>query len=431
MSAIRGGILGAVALIVCLPGWVWAGGNSQGKLAMHVVASGDSLDWEDLVPAACESIHVDVSAAEIFEAGGHGYVVLLAYSVDAVSGVEFALSGWPAGRGAPVLNDPVWHEAGATTFGDHLAAGGATGLGACANPGTAGLVPLGYLRFGPVDSTDVPITLEFTPSTYTDAQDSLLAFTDCSEDFVVAPVVLATGCTIGGVHGEEPDCTVEPDEGGGDISDGNQYDWPVVVETGTLYAYGHKLEAPYVFVFKNDSLYVNEIPVLPALSRESPRPRGAVPELARRQFELAKRVSELIQEMTDRGEPLESIVARAAEAYAESPLIESVRVQGPDIILRWANDPHPDGLTVETRPRAPLPTREEICHRRVMQFASALRPRKIVFYGHRYFVSMDRARARVALDLLRESADPVSEDLSLLRGNAAKDLIDPLALDLH
>ena len=64
---------------------------------MHVIASDEYLDCADLVPAACESINVDISVAELFEAGGYGYIALLAYDVEEITSAEFALAGWPTG----------------------------------------------------------------------------------------------------------------------------------------------------------------------------------------------------------------------------------------------------------------------------------------------------------------------------------------------
>jgi len=182
---------------------------------MHLIASSDSLGCDDLVPAACESINVDLSIEELFAADGFGYVALLAYDVEGVTSVEFALDGWPSGRGAPPLTGPPWCIEGATTFGNHLGSGGATGLGACIEPdSTTGLILLGYLTFGPLDSTDAPIHLDFLPSTYTEPEDSLLAVTDCTEDFVVDELVSWSGCTIGGEYsGSGPDC---PERGGGE-----------------------------------------------------------------------------------------------------------------------------------------------------------------------------------------------------------------------
>ena len=52
--------VGAISAVVLLPGSAVAGDNPSAKLAMHVVA-GYYLDCSDLMPAACESINVDIS----------------------------------------------------------------------------------------------------------------------------------------------------------------------------------------------------------------------------------------------------------------------------------------------------------------------------------------------------------------------------------
>ena len=71
----------------------YAGNNPNAKLALHLVASSDSLGCPELAPAACESINVDLSQEEIRDADGYGYLVLVAYDIDSITGVEFALDG--------------------------------------------------------------------------------------------------------------------------------------------------------------------------------------------------------------------------------------------------------------------------------------------------------------------------------------------------
>ena len=96
------------------------GENPATQLAMHLVASSEYLDCADLMPAACESINVDLSVEEVQAAGGYGYVVFIAYDVEGITGVEFALAGWPTGRGSPPLYQPNWCPEGAMTYGDHM-----------------------------------------------------------------------------------------------------------------------------------------------------------------------------------------------------------------------------------------------------------------------------------------------------------------------
>ena len=95
------------ALLVCPPLISYAGDNPNAKLALHLLASEEYLDCPELMPASCESINVDLSIEEILGAGGYGYIVLVAYDIDAITGLEFALTGWPTGRGAPTLTGPT------------------------------------------------------------------------------------------------------------------------------------------------------------------------------------------------------------------------------------------------------------------------------------------------------------------------------------
>jgi len=71
-----------------------AGQNSAGKLAMHLVASDQILGCEDLLPASCEDIDGDLSAAELAASSGYGYLAFVAYDVTSVKGVEFAVEGF-------------------------------------------------------------------------------------------------------------------------------------------------------------------------------------------------------------------------------------------------------------------------------------------------------------------------------------------------
>jgi hypothetical protein len=93
---------------------------------MHLVAFEQYLDCTDLLPTSCDSINVDLSVAEVLAAGGYGYVAFVAHDVDGITGAEFAVTGWPTGRGAPVLSGPSWCPEDALTLGDALNGGGIT-----------------------------------------------------------------------------------------------------------------------------------------------------------------------------------------------------------------------------------------------------------------------------------------------------------------
>jgi len=203
-----------LALVLALPASSLAGLNPQAKLAMHLVASDSYLTCAELAPASCDSINVDLSAAEILASGGYGYVAFVAYDVTSLTGAEFAVTGWPTGRGAPALNGPVWCSQDALTLGDHLGSGGITTFPAV-EADENGIVLLGHASFGPLDEGDFPITLEYSPSSFTYPGDPHNYVLDGSVNYEEDGIVTETGCTVGGSHAEGVNCGEDFDAGSG------------------------------------------------------------------------------------------------------------------------------------------------------------------------------------------------------------------------
>jgi hypothetical protein len=129
-------------------------GNGNVKLAMHLIASSDSLACDDLIPTDCDFINVDLSSKEVSDADGYGYVVFLAFDADSLYGAEFAVDGWPTGRGAPPKQGPFWCASTPLSLGDIFDDGGITAFGECVGSGNDGFVPVGYIFFGPLDEED-------------------------------------------------------------------------------------------------------------------------------------------------------------------------------------------------------------------------------------------------------------------------------------
>jgi hypothetical protein len=214
-------MIGVVLVVACiltaLARPLSAGENSSAKLAMHVLASSSYLDCTSLSPSTCDSINVDVSVSEILSAGGYGHVVFLAHDIYGMTGAEFRIDGWPTGRGVPQLVGPEWCPDGVLTMGDHLGTGGIT-VFPCVNASEGGLVVIGYCSFGPLAGQDMPITLEYAPSDFSDPANPHNYVLDCTVDHQEDITVASTGCTIGGTHAENPDCS--GDAGGGDAGEG-------------------------------------------------------------------------------------------------------------------------------------------------------------------------------------------------------------------
>jgi hypothetical protein len=193
-----------------------AEGSENAKVAMHLIASRDSLACEDLVPAGCDSINVDLSSEEVLDADGYGYVVFLAFDADSLSGGEFAVDGWPSGRGAPPKQGPYWCADTPLSLGDVFDGGGIIAFGECVNSGVDGLVPLGYIFFGPLDEDDLPINLSYAASTFSYPDSGHNCVLRCAPDFIEYGVVSHSGCTIGGTYTDSlPQCP-ETESGGGD-----------------------------------------------------------------------------------------------------------------------------------------------------------------------------------------------------------------------
>jgi hypothetical protein len=190
---------------------------------MHLVASDQYLDCSGFLPASCDSINVDLSVAEVLAAGGYGYVAFVAYDVDGITGAEFAVSGWPTGRGAPVLSGPSWCPDDALTLGNQLDGGGITSF-PCEQASENGIVLIGYCSFGPLDEEDLPITLDYEASSFSYSADPHNYVLDCTVRYEEDIIAAACGCTIGGVEVAGPQCDEGQDgEGEGEDSDHNTY----------------------------------------------------------------------------------------------------------------------------------------------------------------------------------------------------------------
>jgi len=118
------------------------------------VASEETLDCEELLPASCEDIDGDLSAADLAATDGYGYLAFVAYDVTSVKGVEFAVEGFPMGRGGPSIQGPHWCSSGSLTMGDFLDGGGIVS-GDCLEPDPVSGLCLGGVIKG--ETLDLPL----------------------------------------------------------------------------------------------------------------------------------------------------------------------------------------------------------------------------------------------------------------------------------
>ncbi len=195
--------------------------NPDAKLAMHLVASAEYLYCDDLIASACSGIDPDLTAAELAASGYEGYVVFLAYDLETcISGVEYFVTGWPTGFGAPVFDVPAYCPPMTKTLcmGEPFEAlegvGGICAFGGCEWEAPFGMAPFAYFRFSLASHTELlPITLAYSPSTYTYGADPHNYLLGPDPDFTECPVQSEQGCSIGGQVGYQDIRVTSPDGG--------------------------------------------------------------------------------------------------------------------------------------------------------------------------------------------------------------------------
>jgi len=196
-------------LLVVTPSTVHAI-NEEVSLAMHVVATGEYLDCEDLCPAemTCLDVDCDLSVAELQAWGGYGYVAFLAYNVDEAKAIEFLVVGWPTGPGTPDFTGPMYCAGeDATVLGEPFEKRGGEG-GAVVFPCERSCTQVFCfctIRFGPTLWDWLPLALSYAPSRFGSPNNPRNWVHNCT-DWVVHPVIHEHGAVIGGECEPIPDC---------------------------------------------------------------------------------------------------------------------------------------------------------------------------------------------------------------------------------
>ncbi|GEM_PF-3228316 len=218
-------------LVLGLPALAFgAGNNPDGRLCMHLVASTDFLYFaDDFTPMSIADMNQDLTPVELAAASYSVYVVLCAYNINGLSGIEFAIEGWPSDRGTSPTPSIAWEPdeyTGTTgeealTQGDIMSGGGITswgGLyGGCDEtgtrvrirdwwgddnntPGTCDVYPFAYI-YGDwtAYTASLPVTLTFAASTFSE-EPARLYMQDCSVSYEQDDLIPSTetfGCIIG------------------------------------------------------------------------------------------------------------------------------------------------------------------------------------------------------------------------------------------
>jgi hypothetical protein len=197
------GIATAAAVLLVAATSASAGPNPEVKLAMHLVASNAYLYCEDLAPPTPEDINDDLTIEELAASDYCGYLVFLAYDIEVgISAVEYFVTGWPMGRGAPLFSGPTYCP-WALCMGNPFEASGGEGaicaFGECLGCPPPGMHSFAYILFDLSAHTDyLPIDVRYDPSSYSYPgwpHNYVLACPD--HDFAEDLFLKEYDCTIG------------------------------------------------------------------------------------------------------------------------------------------------------------------------------------------------------------------------------------------
>jgi hypothetical protein len=197
--------------LVAVP--AYAGPNPDAALAMHTVASFEYLYCPELTvfnpdnpqyfPIDCSQIDNSAEMTELDASYGYVYVVFIAYNINALSGVEYCIAGWPASRGAPPAPPLSYCPETSLVLGDPFAGGGVQAFGQSVYPyiDCGGTIGFAYFVWGAFAySSYLPLTLDYCASAYSYPTSPHNYVLGIAPDFVEDPTTSEFGCTIGGVY---------------------------------------------------------------------------------------------------------------------------------------------------------------------------------------------------------------------------------------
>lgn len=211
-----------------------------------------------------------------------------------------------------------------------------------------------------------------------------------------------------------------------------------VVNKGVLYLYGNRVAPPYVFVMERDTVWVNGVLFIPKMTRE-PAPEVVPTELACRQFHLMDSVHVETDRLRAQGVAYDSMLARAAEMFRGSALIESVTVGEGGMQLLWEDWPFEPKVSIPLRsgfhiPRempAPGPTVAENLRHNTTRYAQRLEKGSLVIWKEGGILSIraaDLAKAEEQIRHLKERGWATAEDERRFDPDGADLFLRPLPL---
>lgn len=208
---------------------------------------------------------------------------------------------------------------------------------------------------------------------------------------------------------------------------GQAPEWPIVVESGTLFLMGRRVEAPFTFTFDADTLRVNGIPVRPL--RRPGRREILVTRETRERCGLLTRCFEVCEDLLEGGFSGIAIRDTLCRILEASPMVEEVEVHGTTgCALRWRGGPVwkeyvtlPSGKTPVPIPWPRACLESAVSYRRYLSRGWVL---VIGAHGETYLPPGKQTALEREIGLLRRVGDPENEGIRILPPDLAVEFLE-------
>jgi hypothetical protein len=177
---------------------------------------------------------------------------------------------------------------------------------------------------------------------------------------------------------------------------------------GLVYAYGRKLEGPYIFRASEDgnTLYLNDL--VYSGPGEAPPPKIEVPETVRLQHELSVRASE----ESRRAETYEERKAIYADVLRGSELVISVREFSQGVYVTWRSSPDEEEEVILPKEESQFDP-AEFRIRLISEFWNTVNSGGMIAFGRRYHIYVPAMRVPKTV-----------KQIELIRSGASRDQLD-------
>jgi hypothetical protein len=189
-------LLGLATILISQP--VVGGENPNVRLAMHCVATNQYLYELRDCPQSCDEIDCDLTREELSLTGGYGMIFLVAYNVNGLASIEYALD-YPDGVSTTFEPTEYWCGESALSLGNREEDGRIVswGLDLCLEPESSnGGVAFAFIRVRYRDTQ--PVVFKWAPSEFSYGFDPHNYTMDCTSNYREDPVVAHHGAVIGG-----------------------------------------------------------------------------------------------------------------------------------------------------------------------------------------------------------------------------------------